>query len=132
MRSWLAIPLVMPLLLLACRHVTDPEPVHVGSPTASVSATAIFERYRNNADLAEELYSGKRVHIKQFRVDKSGSLYLWMKEADYSLRLDHPTDTEKIDKGDTIKLYCEGQGLKEKDGKQIIRFHKCRGRLEPD
>jgi hypothetical protein len=120
------------LFLGGCRHVTDPEAVHVGTPTASVSAEAILERYRNDVDLAEELYAGKRVHIKRFRVDKSGSLYLWMKADDYTLRLDHPSDAQKIREGDTIKLYCEGQGLKEKDGKQIIRFHKCRGRLEED
>lgn len=113
----------------SCRNIHDPEPVHIGSPTATVTAEAIIERYRNDRELAEELYKGNLVHIKRFRVDKSGSLYLRMIEKDFTLRLDHPSDTDKIKKGAIVKLYCEGEGLKEKDGVTFIRFNNCRGRL---
>lgn len=110
-----------------CRHVTDPEAVHVGTPTATETAQVIVERYRNDAELADELFKGKLVHIKKFRVDKVGSRYLRMNEDGYELRLDIPSDTANIRKNDTIKLFCEGKGLR--DDKQIV-FKDCYGRLE--
>ena len=122
-----ALLLTCVLLGGGCRHVTDPEAVHVGTPTATETAQAIVDRYRNDAELADELFKGKLVHIKKFRVDKIGSRYLRMNEDGYELRLDIPSDTAKIHKNDTIKLFCEGKGLREE--KQIV-FKDCYGRLD--
>jgi hypothetical protein len=52
-----------------------------------------------------------------------------MKEEGFVLRLDLPSDTNEINEGDTVKLYCEGKGLR-KDN--VIAFKDCHGRLEED
>ncbi len=127
---WWPLLFVLGATTTSCRHVADPVPVHVGTPVASVTAEAIIERYQNDPELADELYVGNRVHIKQFRVKKSGSMYLRMKANGYTLRLSQPPDAQKIRKGDVIRLYCVGKGLRA-DEKMIV-FKECRGRLEED
>ncbi len=117
------------ICLLGCRHVTNPKAVHVGTPTASESAMAIIERYQMDPELADELFKGKVVFIRKFRVDKAGRKFLKMKQDGYVVRLRRPSDTEKIRKGDTVKLYCEGKGLRKE---KLIAFDHCHARLEQD
>jgi hypothetical protein len=119
--------LMLGISITGCRHVTNPEPVHLSTPNATVEAATIVERYRNDPQLAEDLYDGNLVHIKHFRVDKKSRRFLRMKEDGYTVRLSRPSDTDEIHEGDTVKLYCEGGGLE--DDKLIV-FWNCRGRLE--
>lgn len=111
---------------LACRHVTDPIPTAVGTPTASMAPDAIIERYQQNPKLGDELFDGQLVHIAGFRVDEADAEHLRMKEAGFVIRVDRPKDRKKIHVGDTVSLFCEGDGLV---GDDVIAFEGCRSRL---
>lgn len=117
---------MIPLAASSCRHVTDPIPTAVGTPTASMAPGAIIERYKQNPKLGDELFDGKLVYIKGFRVDEADAEHLRMKEDGFEIRIDRPGDRKKIYVGDTVSLYCEGEGL---ENDTLIAFDGCRSRL---
>lgn len=110
----------------ACRHVTEPEPTAVGTPTASMPPEAIVEHYQSDPELGEELFDGKLVHIEGFRVDETDARHLFMRHDGFTLRIERPGDTKTLQRGEQVSLFCRGEGMV---ADKLIAFGACRRRL---
>jgi hypothetical protein len=100
------------------------EEVAVGAAQASMDAQAIIDQYRDDRELADELYNDKVVEIRDYRVDALAGTTATMRHNGFELRLSLPAGAEKkVEEGATIVAVCEGDSL---DGEKVIAFERCR------